>query len=491
LSLAVNTAKSAVWMLLGKIVATVVGIVGTIVVINLLDRGANGKIEYGEAMAAYIVVATASQITTLGIGQFVVVKAAKRPDLAFHATTIHVVLGVIAMIAVYAARAPVGEWVGAPNMGRFVAGLAVAFMFDRLSLTPERVLMRSLSFRIVAISRTLGDLVYVGVTVGFAASGAGGMSIVFGNIARSGTRALILISSAERKDWFEPTRLRIRSVLEIWRFSGPIWVGAIAAFACRRWDNLLVSRFYGADVMGSYNVAYNLAENPPIVAEQAIDVLLPSYAAMDAEQRTRGFIRSLSLLSFITSPLVLGLGVVAPTVVAAFLGPDRSDVAPMLTILAAMSVSRPLVWASAAYFQATDRPRLIMILELGNLVLLVAAITTLGQLDVLWACAAVGTVALVRAVVTALVLRRIDGTPLWTFFGPQLKPVFACIPMCAAVIGARHLVAGIAMAPVSRLGVEVVVGAIAYIASAWVLAKPTFRDVLGLARKAVRRRRAS
>src|SRR5262249_30570604 len=157
---------------------------------------------------------------------------------------------------------------------------------------------------------------------------------------------------------------------------------------------------------------------------------------------------------FITSPLVIGLGVVAPTVVAAFLSAARDDVAPMLTVLSAMAVSRPLVWASAAYFQATDRPRVVMALELVNLVMLVTAITTLGQFSAVWACAAVGIVSAIRAVITALILRKLEGTPLWTFFAPQLAPVFACAPMAIAVIGIRHGISGIPMPTVIRLVIE-------------------------------------
>jgi len=473
-------------MLVGKIVANVAGLVGTVVVINILDRGANGKLEYGEAMAAYIVVATASQFTTLGVGQFVVVKAAQRRDLAFHATAIHVVLGVIAMVGVYATRNPLGRWVGAPGMGRFVAGLAIALMLDRVSLIPERVLMRSLHFRTVALSRTSGDFVYVAATISCAGLGWGGMAIVAGNIARSATRVVVLTSAANRADWLQWTRLRIASVAEIWRFSGPLWIGALAAFACRRWDNLLVSRLFGAEVMGSYNVAYNLAENPPVVAEQAIDVLLPSYAQMPAEKRVRGFIRSLALLSFITSPLVIGLGVVAPTAVAAFLDAQRTDVAPMLTVLSVMAVSRPLVWASAAYFQATDRTRIAMAVEITNLVMLVTAIVTLGQLGPLWACAAVGLVSAVRSVITAVVLRRADGVGFATFFVPQLAPVVACMPMTVAVLAVRHVLVGPAAI---RLVVEVAVGGLGYVAGAWLVANRTFRDALDLARRAARRRR--
>jgi lipopolysaccharide exporter len=490
LSLAVNSAKSAAWMLIAKVVATVAGIVGTILVINLLDRGANGNLEYGEAMAAFIVVATASQITTLGVGQFVVVKTAERRDLAFHATVIHVVLGAVAAVAVYVLRDPLGEWVKAPTMGRFVGGLAIAMMFDRMALIPERVLMRSLRFRVVALSRTVGDFVYIGISIGLAAAGWGGTAIVLGNVLRSLVRLMIVGSAAQRREWLEPTRLRKTSVLEIWKFSGPIWIGGLAAFACRRWDNLLVSRFYGADVMGSYNVAYNLAENPPVVAEQAIDVLLPSYSQLEPKKRMPGFIRSLSLLSFITSPLVMGLGAVAPTVVATFLSKSRADVAPMLTLLSTMAVSRPLVWASAAYFQATERTRLVMILEITNLILLVTALTTIGQITPVWACAAVGMVSAVRAFVTAVVLRWVDGVGLWEFFGPQVMPVIACLPMAAAVVGVRHAIEGLTMPNLARLLIEIAVGAIAYVISAWVFANPTFRDVLDLGKRSIRRRRA-
>ena len=41
-----------------------------------------------------------------------------------------------------------------------------------------------------------------------------------------------------------------------------VTVASIATFGMRRWDNLLISRYFGAGVMGSYNYAYNLADTP-------------------------------------------------------------------------------------------------------------------------------------------------------------------------------------------------------------------------------------
>lgn len=490
MSLAVSTARSAVWMLVGKIVANIAGIVGTIVVINLLDAN-DGKAEYGLATAAWLVVATASQITTLGIGQFVVVKARERPDLAFIATVIHVLLGVFSMAAIYVYRDPIGHWIAADGMGKFVPGLILASMLDRICLVPERVLMRSMDFRVVSISRTVGDLLFVVAAILIAALGGGGMAIVGANIVRSGIRAVIFIRAAPRAQWLKPARMTWFAVREIFTFSGPIWIAALSSFAARRCDNLIVSSFYGAEVMGSYNVAYNLADNPPVVAEQAIDVLLPSYAQLEPEARVRGLVRSLSLLSLITSPLVLGLGAVAPSLVAAFLKADRADVAPMLTVLAVMSLNRPLMWASAAYLQATDRPRILMVLEITTVTSMVVGLVTLGRISVIWACVAVGIATFIRVIITALVLRRIDGIGLWAFFKPQLMPVVACLPMFAAVVGVRHLLASLHLPALASLVAEIGVGGVVYLAAAWVVANPTARDVLDLAKRAIRRRRAS
>jgi PST family polysaccharide transporter len=487
-SLAVRTARSAVWMLVGKIVAAVSGVIGTIIVLGLLDRGHNGTLEYGEATAAYLVVATAAQITTLGVGQFVVVKGEGRGDLAFLATSVHVALGLVAAVAVYACREPLGAWIGAPGMGRFVAGFAIAMMFDRISLIPERVLIRAFRMRTVALTRTGADLVFLAVSIALAALGWGGMAIVVGNIARSGTRMVVQCAAVERRDWLDISPLRADALRELWRFSGPLWIGNVAGFACRRWDNLLVSRFYGAGVMGSYNVAYNLAENPPVVAEQAIDALFPSYTRLEPHRRVPGLLRSLALLSLITSPLVIGLGAVAPTVVEAFLDPSRSDVTPMLVILSVMSVTRPLVWGCAAYFLAIDRTRLVMILDVANLVALVVAIVTLGRVSPLWACAAVGLVSMIRAIITGLVVCDMHGLRLHTFFGPQLRPVLACLPMVAAVLVVRQTELG---STIVQLVVEVLAGAIGYVAGAWVIANATCRDALDLARRSFQTRTPS
>jgi PST family polysaccharide transporter len=59
---------------------------------------------------------------------------------------------------VNACREPLGAWIGAPGMGRFVDRFAIANMLDRIGFIPERVLIRAFRMRTVALTRTGADL---------------------------------------------------------------------------------------------------------------------------------------------------------------------------------------------------------------------------------------------------------------------------------------------------------------------------------------------
>src|SRR5262249_2169586 len=144
--------------------------------------------------------------------------------------------------------------------------------------------------------------------------------------------------------------------------------GQFASVVARKWDNILVSRFYGVWTMGGYNLAYNLADIPAIqVGEQITDVLLASLANVDKERRRQALLRALALIALIMFPLSVGLGAVAPTLVSSFLDPRWAEVGPMLMILAGLSITRPVAGAMSAYLQVRNDTRAAALLEVVNL----------------------------------------------------------------------------------------------------------------------------
>jgi L-aspartate-alpha-decarboxylase len=142
---------------------------------------------------------------------------------------------------------------------------------------------------------------------GAAALGLGALAIVLGNLVRSSIRLAIFSASVSWREWLQPCRYSLQQTRELFAFGIPMALGALCEFASRRWDNLLVSRFFGPGVTGMYNLAYNLADVPAIqVGEQIGDVLLPSFARLEPKRRPAAFLRSLSLLALVVFPLAIG-----------------------------------------------------------------------------------------------------------------------------------------------------------------------------------------
>ncbi|MBW2735155.1 MAG: oligosaccharide flippase family protein, partial [Deltaproteobacteria bacterium] len=168
--------------------------------------------------------------------------------------------------------------------------------------------------------------------------------------------------------------------------------------ASRSLDRLLISRFFGPAVAGRYNLAYNLADIPAMhVGEHIGDVLLPSFARMDPEDRAAALTRATRLLALVIFPLAVGLGVIAETVTLTVFDNRWASMAPMLLILSSLSVVRPVGWTVSSFQVASQRPRVVMYLEITKVTMLLASLYVASHFGVLWACLGVGVAFTIHA----------------------------------------------------------------------------------------------
>ena len=484
-SLASKAFGGAAWAIATGGGARALGLVGTLALTYFVARD-----ELGEVSDAAVAVVLANQFSTAGLGQYYVARPTAGRDVAWHATVVHLALGVVAVAALFALEGRLAVWMRAPGLGRFLPGLALSGLIERAAFMPERVLARDMRFRTIGVVRASAELSYTATSIALAAGGWAGMSIVVANVARSVVRLVGMATSVPRAAWLTPSRLSASKVKAMFRFGLPMSVGTAAGFAARRVDNAIVSGLFGASVVGAYNLAYNVADVPAVqVGEQIGDVLLPSFATLDTPRRKAALLRSTGLLALVTFPLAVGLGVTAPTVVSALLKPEWRDVGPMLALLSALSVTRPVGWTISAYLLAQNRPRADAVLELFKLAALVGLLLTLGRAGPLHACVAVGVAYGLHALASIAVVHALDGVTVRAFVTRCAPPLVACIPMAAAVLASRHLLASHGgAAPGVGLVVEVLAGAWVYVAAAVLLAGTASRDLLALARMTLRSR---
>jgi lipopolysaccharide exporter len=487
-TLARKTVLGAMWTIATSIGSRIVGLAGTLALTHFLAEDV-----YGEVQNASVIALTASIASNLTLGQYLVANPKAGRVEAFHATFYHLVLGLLALGAALALSGTIGPLLQSPRLADYLPGLALSAMLDRFTFMPEKIMYRDMRFRDVGLQQSAGEVAYASASVGLAMAGMGGMAIVYASLARSVLRLGLAARSVSWRDWLEPHRLSLEVTKKLLAFGAPLSLANLAMFGSRRWDNLLVSRLFGPGTAGVYNLAYNLADIPATqIGEHIGDVLVPSFAQLEgAERRRAALLRALRLLLLLVTPLAIGLGAVAESVVGTFFGARWRGVAAMLTVLSALSVVRPVGWIVQSYMQAQQRTRVVMVLELAKTALLMGVIATLGRLGPLWACGAVGVAFGAHALASLMVLRLGDEPLPWSgLLGGFVGPLAASAPMAAAVLGVRHglRAVGLSSAPLS-LALELVAGGLVYVPAALLFARATSRDLLALLKDAIARRK--
>lgn len=469
--------RGAAWTVALGLGTRILQVLGTLAVTYFLPRDV-----VGEASNAAIFALNAHMFTTLGVPTALAVRKSD-PRSAFHATVLFAVTGVVGLGAAIALTGPFGGLLHSPSLGKYLVPLALATLLMRIGTVPDRMLQYRLRFREAGLARSAGELSYAIVTVAAAYLGAGGWAIVAGHLAR-GSVALVGASMyLHPREWAKPHPLDRSIFRDLLAFGVPLGIALWMAFAARNLDNFVVSALFGTAVVGAYNLAYNLADIPASqVGEQVGDVLTASFARLDGEARRAALPRAMALVALVVFPLAFGLGVTAPTVVATLLRAEWRSVGGMLAVLAALSVTRPIAWIIGAYFQTTQRPRAVMWLSAFRLTAVMAAVGGLGAFfGPLGACAGVGIAFSLHALGNVVWVMREDGFGVGELLGGVGRVVVACVPLCAAALGAR---AGIEALGVQVRGVglaaEVVAGAAGYGVGLLLVARSQAREALRL-----------
>jgi lipopolysaccharide exporter len=483
-SLTKRTVRGVAWTLSTSLGSRVVGLVGTLLLARYLAPA-----EYGEVMAAQIVVLIAFSTTTFGVGIYLVSNRELTRAEAFHATCWFIAVGLLAQGTVWALSGLLGDWLDAPNLPEFMPLFVLSTVLDRIAYAPERMLIRALRFRWLSLAKAAGELTFTALSLTLAYLGHGAMAIVYAYFARSVLRFVAIVPAVDWREWIEPHRFQPAILMKIIRTGVMVSVAGIATLLQRRGDNLLVSVFFGHATMGAYNYAYNLADTPAVaIGEQLSDVVAASFPHVEGERRQTAVVRACAMTSLIMFPLAFGLGAVAQTAVDAILDPKWASVGPMLVLLSIVSAPRPIAHILHAYFYTAQRNRVVLWQEWLNLVLLMGAIATVGQLqlEIRWTCGAVGVVFVLRTLLLMWTVHRLDGVPMRRFLAPLIRPLIACLLMVAVIELARPAL--LELRPISRLGVEIAIGAAVYLAGAFLIFRDAAADLIEMVRSALFRR---
>jgi O-antigen/teichoic acid export membrane protein len=468
--------SAAAWSIGAGLLGRGVGLIGTLLIARHLSPGI-----VAEVTVATIIALTGSWISAWGCGQYVIVRGGEGREAIFAASVFYLLFGVAVIAGLWWMAPTLAAWFATPKLAEYLPGALIGIGIRRLGAIPDKLLARELRFTRIALATALGDVAYALVAVTLVSTTRlGGQAMILGFIAQSSVIAALTIAGTGWRSWLTPAAISAARLRDIFRFGAPLTGEITLSEGQRYWDKPLMLRLLGAENAGAYGMAFNLAQLPAIYVGGHIGtVMMPAIVRAPPHERAPLIVRALALTAVVLFPMAFGLSVCASTLVAALLPPQWAQVAPLLSVLAAVSVLAPASFMLASFLNALGENAMSFRIELITVLVLVAALALLSRWGVVAASSAVGIALLVQLAISVSACRR-HGLHLHGLGAPIMRVTAACMVMVAGVLLLRETMGAWQPLPLLRLGGEIAVGAVLYPAALAVFGNGLLQDVLRL-----------
>jgi len=417
--------------------------------------------DFGVIAIANIFVLVAQYLIFQGLGQ-AILQFEDLDDL--HLDTIfwiNLVIG-IALVLLTIAGAPLVESaVRTPGLGAILRGLSPVLLFAALTDAPNNLLSRTMRFRTLAWRTIFSYSAGAVAAVVLACRGAGAWSLVAQQLVIWSANLVILTASTPWRPRFRFCMGRARRLLG---FGAHLLWSDLVGLVNRRSDQLFVGRFFGPLTGGLYSVGSRVAM---LVSE----VLIRSFGRVTVAALSRlqdagarfntAVYEAAEMQGALILPVAVGLAIVAPDVVALFLGTKWAGAVPIMQALLLACPFEALSTVHQSALVARGRPHWCSIITTAHAVANVA----LFAVAIRWGARGIAVAFACRAgllyFVELSLLRRVAGLSAKRFLKPLAAQAAAALAMAGMILLVREQFKnGTALA---LLAASLVTGAATYI----------------------------
>lgn len=306
--------------------------------------------------------------------------------------------------------------------------VAAAFQAVPRSQLDKRLDLKTVS-RVDLVARIAGGI----VVLALAWAGYGVWSLLTGGVLTGALRAVGFSLGA---GWLRPPRLRLGNLSDVLRSGGVRTVEQVLWNIYMSSDIFILGRLLGAEAVGAYWVARNLAAMP--IEKFALTVRPAAFPAFALVQHDRAgslhyLKKAMRLLAFITFPALFGLAAIAPQAVGLALGPKWALVATPVAILAIGMAFRPVALIITPFLMGLGE----FAASLRNTIFAVILFPVAFVVGSHWGLVGVCTAWLVATPVQLLVLIRraalVSHAPIGSLVVPLLQPLAGSLVMYLVV----------------------------------------------------------
>jgi len=243
-------------------------------------------------------------------------------------------LGLLLALGIAFSASGIASFYEATELGRIAYFLAIAFFLESLEIAQLALLTRKLAFQKIFYLRFISMALAGAIAVYLASTGYSYWSLVAQQIIYHGLLSFLLwIWSGWQPSW----QFSLVTLRELFTFSGPVFLNALANYWVRNIDKVLIGKSFGGTQLGFYEKGYGIMLQPLRNVTGAVsEVLFPTLSKLQHDNALASplFLSWIRAIAFFTFPGMLILSISAESFILLILGDQWGGSIPILQVLA-------------------------------------------------------------------------------------------------------------------------------------------------------------
>lgn len=423
--------------------------------------------DFGIVALAALLMPYMGQITGFGLPRAAVAVPNLTENQLEQMFGLNVIAGCLCFVVGVIIAKPFAAFFRTPALAPVFIVACSGLVMSALCGVPGALLGKQMRFRMLSILGISTTLLGSLITLVLALRGFGYWALMLGNLLPGFIRIIVILRA-------RPCRLawpRFHSIREPLRFGWQVSVSTVALNSYERLDNFVAGRMLGQMALGFYGNAWEAANVPLEKIASLVTTVIPAYlaAVQNDPAALRRYLRGLTeILALAAFPACVGLGLVARECVPLLLGHKWDGMIPPLQVLSFYAAFRSIAALPPKVLTAVGNTRFVMLNDLAALVILPIAFyigSFRGTVGIAW-----GWVVAYPIVVVPLYYKTFQsiGMKLGEYLRAVRPALSGTIAMIPAVLLVKYQLPA-ERSSLLRLILEVLAGAIVYVATVWLL----------------------
>jgi len=419
--------------------------------------------DFGLLGLALLTMQILNQFTNLGIDAALIQRQDEIKSYLDTVWLLKISRGFVVFVVLIISSPIVSEFFGEPQLKWVLPALAAGVIIRSFANPAIVYFQRELEFQKQFVYQMSGTVVDFIIAIVFAIRFHSVWALVFGILGGRLTRLAIsyLIS-----DYRPALRFDRKAASDLLQFGKWMWATGLVVLIATSGDDAFVGWYLPAAALGLYQLAFRLSNTPATEVTHVISsVMFPAYSKIqDNQDRLRSsFRRTIRVVVSLTTPMALGILVIASPFTQVFLGSQWMAMVPTMQVVAIAGLVRSILATGGALFQGVGLPEWDFRM---NLIRASTIILTLWPLTSRWEIA--GTA-------VSITLGLLSTIPIWVYKSSDITGLLIkdyvyeiLIPVGSSLLMA-YVVSIVVEPTILRLIVSVITGIIIYFPTLYAL----------------------